>query len=82
MVYDQCLQEVQDKLKSTDNWERAQQEQSLYKLIQKIERVCMGFDNHKQEVLTWFKRSRCYSCTCKEKRTPWKNLGATSKVFG
>jgi hypothetical protein len=27
-----------------------QKEQSLNKLIQKIEQVCMGFDNHKQEV--------------------------------
>ncbi len=49
-VYDQCLQEVQDKLESTDDWERMQKEQSLHELIQKIERVCMGFDDHKQEV--------------------------------
>jgi hypothetical protein len=42
-VYDQCLQEVQDKLESRDDWERMQKEQSLHKLIQKIERVCMGF---------------------------------------
>jgi hypothetical protein len=49
-VNDQCLQEVQDKLESTDDWERMQMEQSLHELIQKIERVCMGFDNHKQEV--------------------------------
>ncbi len=49
-MYDQCLQEVQDKLKLTDNWERTQKEQSLHELIQKIERVCMGFDDHKQEV--------------------------------
>ncbi len=48
MVYDQCLQEVRDKLKSADDWERMQKEQSLHKLIQKIERVCVGFDNHKQ----------------------------------
>jgi hypothetical protein len=48
MVYDQCLQEVQDKLESIDNWESMQKEQSLHKLIQKIERVCMGFDDHKQ----------------------------------
>ncbi len=49
-VYDQCLQEVQDKLELTDNCERTQKEQSLHELIQKIERVCVGFDNHKQEV--------------------------------
>ena len=49
-VYDQCLQEVQDKLKLMDNWEKMQREQSLHKLIQKIDWVCMGFDDHKQEV--------------------------------
>ena len=49
-VYDQCLQEVQDKLESTDNWERTQRNQSLHELIQKIERICVGFDDHKQEV--------------------------------
>jgi hypothetical protein len=27
-----------------------QKEQSLHELTQKIERVCMGFDDHKQEV--------------------------------
>ncbi len=49
-MYDQCSQEVRDKLKSMDNWERTQKEQSLHELIQKIEWVCMGFDDHKQEV--------------------------------
>ena len=36
-VYDQCSQEVPDKLESTDGWERAQKEQSPQELIQKIE---------------------------------------------
>ncbi len=49
-MYDQCSQEVQDKLKLMDDWERTQKEQSLHELIQKIELVCMGFDDHKQEV--------------------------------
>ncbi len=49
-MYDQCSQEVQDKLESSDNWERMQKEQSLHELIQKIEWVCVGFDNNKQEV--------------------------------
>ncbi len=50
MVYDQCLQEVQDKLESTGDWERTQKEQSLHELIQKKEQPCVGFDDHKQEV--------------------------------
>ncbi len=41
---------MQDKLKLMDNWEKMQREQSLHKLIQKIDWVCMGFDDHKQEV--------------------------------
>ncbi len=49
-VYDQCSQEVHNKLKATDNWERTQKNQSLHELIQKIERICVGFNNHKQEV--------------------------------
>ncbi len=49
-VYDQCSQEVRDKLKAMDNWERTQRNQSLHELIQKIERICVGFKDHKQEV--------------------------------
>ena len=50
-VYDQCShQEVSDKLKDTYNGERTQKKQSIHELIQKIEQICMGFDNHKQKV--------------------------------
>ena len=49
-VYDQCSQEVRDKLKATDDWDKMQRDQSLHKLIQKIECICVGFNNHKQEV--------------------------------
>ena len=49
-VYDQCSQEVKDKLEATDNWESIQRDQSLHDLVNKIERICVGFDNHKQEV--------------------------------
>jgi hypothetical protein len=50
MVYDQCLQEVKDKLEATDNWVRIQREQLLDELIMKIVRICVGFNDHKQEV--------------------------------
>ena len=46
-VYDQCSQEVRDKLESSDGWETVQTDQSLHELILKIERICVGFDNHK-----------------------------------
>ncbi len=49
-VYNQCSQEVKDKLEAANDWERIQQEQSLHKLIQKVEQICVGFDDHKQEV--------------------------------
>jgi hypothetical protein len=49
-VYDQCSQEVSDKLEATDDWDKTQRDQSLHKLIQKIEHICVGFNNHKQEV--------------------------------
>ncbi len=49
-VYDQCLQEVKDKLDATEDWETTQKNQSLHELFQKIKRICMGFNDHKQEV--------------------------------
>ena len=49
-VYDQCSQEVRDKLESSDGWETVLTDQSLHELILKIERICVGFDDHKQEV--------------------------------
>ena len=49
-LYDQCYQEARDKLESSDGWETVQTDQSLHQLILKIERICVGFDNHKQDV--------------------------------
>ncbi len=50
MINDQCSQEVRDKLEATSNWETTQRNQLLHKLICKIERICVGFNDHKQEV--------------------------------
>ncbi len=41
---------MHDKLESTVDWDKTQKEQSLDNLIQKIKRICVGFDDHKQEV--------------------------------
>jgi hypothetical protein len=49
-VYSQCAEEMQDKLKSSNDWERIQKAQSLHELIVKIEKIFFGFDGHKQEV--------------------------------
>jgi hypothetical protein len=40
---------VKEKLKNTENWEAIQREQCLHSLIQKIEHICVGLDNHKQD---------------------------------
>ncbi len=50
MVYNQCLQEVKDKLEATEDWERIQREQLLDEPIIKIKRICIGFNDHKQEI--------------------------------
>ena len=49
-VWDQCSLEVCNKLDASNDWERTQREQSLHELISKIERICVGFDDHKQEI--------------------------------
>ena len=49
-VYDQCSQEVREKLESSDGWETVQNDQSLHQMILKIKRIYVGFDDHKQEV--------------------------------
>ena len=74
-VYNQCLQEVGDKLKSTDNWEKTQKEQSLHKLIQKIEQVFVGFDNHKQEIFNVVQALKMLFLYTQRKRSPWRIWG-------
>ncbi len=49
-IYNQCSDAGKDKLETTDVWEKTQQEQLLHNLIDKIKRIYVGFDDHKQEV--------------------------------
>ena len=49
-MYNQYYQDVREKLESLDGWETIQTDQSLHQLILKLERICVGFDNHKQDV--------------------------------
>ena len=37
-------------MESSDGWDTVQNDQSLHQLILKIERICVGFDDHKHEV--------------------------------
>ena len=49
-VYSQCPKEVWDKLKASDDRDRVQKDQSLHKLIAKVEKICVVFNDHKQKV--------------------------------
>ena len=41
---------VRDKLKASKYWETVKQDQSLHSLISQVERICVGFNGHKQDV--------------------------------
>ena len=88
-VYDQCSQEVRDKLESTDDWDKTQKEQSLKELIRKIKRMCVGFDDHKQEVFNLVQAVKTlYLYTQGEKESieeygrNFKSLWDTVEAFG
>jgi hypothetical protein len=49
--WDQCLQQVCNKLEASNDWESVQFKQLLHKLITKIGRICVGFDDCKQEII-------------------------------
>ncbi len=52
-VYEQCSREAKKKLKNIENWEAIQREQCLHSLIQKIEGICVGFEDHKQDMFNF-----------------------------
>jgi hypothetical protein len=69
-IYDQCSQEVKDKLKATEDWEATQKNQSLHELIQKIKRICVGFDDHKQKIFNLVQALKTlFLCTQSNKET-------------
>ncbi len=88
-VYDQCLQEVRNKLESVDNWDRIQQEQSLHEPITKIKKICLGFNDHKQEVFnlvqslkTLFLYMQSKKDMVKEYGQNFRSLWDTVEAFG
>jgi hypothetical protein len=87
-IYNQCSQEVKDKLEATNDWEMTQSGQSLHELISKIDLICMGFDNHKQEVFnlvqalkTLFLYSQSNKETVKEYGCNFSSLWDTMEAF-
>ena len=88
-VYDQCSLEVRDKLEASDEWNKVQREQSLHDLISKIERVCVRFDNYKQEVFnlvqalkTLFLYTQTEKESVDEYARNFKSLWDTVEAFG
>jgi hypothetical protein len=88
-VWDQCSQKVQDKLAASNDWERTQREQLLFDLIVKIERICVRFDDHKQEIFNLAQALRAlflYTHTEKESvdkfARNFKSLWDTVEAFG
>jgi len=89
MVYDQCSQEVRDKLKATKDWDMVQSEQSLHELVRRIENICVGFDEHKQSVFnlvqslkTLFLYSQSENETVEEYTRNFRSLWDTVEAFG
>ncbi len=87
-VWDQCSQQVHNKLETSKDWEHMQRKQPLHELITKIERICMGFDNHKQEIFNLVQALKTlFLCTQTDKETveeysqSFKSLWDTIKAF-
>jgi hypothetical protein len=89
MVYDQCWLKVRDKLEASNGWDKTQREQSLHNLTTKIERICIGFDDHKQEAFNLVQALKMlflYTQADKESVNEYacnfKSLWDTVKAFG
>ncbi len=88
-VYGQCSNDVKEKLEASRDWERIQSKQSLHKLIQKIKRIFVGFDGHKQEVFNLVQALKMLSLytqnekhRVKEYGRSFRSLWDTMEVFG
>ena len=88
-VYEQCSQQVKDKLEGTADWERTQNDQLLHDLINKIERICVGFDDHKQGVFnlvqslkTLFLYTQTEKDTVETYGRNFRSLWETVEAFG
>ena len=48
ILYDQCSEEVKNKLQAEQGWDDVERDQSTHLLITRIRRICTGFEEHKQ----------------------------------
>ena len=88
-MYDQCSQEVRDKLKATREWETVQATQSLDELIRRIEKICVSFDDHKQSVFnlvqslkTLFLHTQSEKESVEDYARNFRSLWDTVEAFG
>jgi hypothetical protein len=77
-VYNQCSQEVKDKLEGTGDWESTKRDQLLHDLINKIERICVGFDDHKQEVFNLVQALKTLFLYLQSNKRLWSSTAKTS----
>jgi hypothetical protein len=80
---------VRDKLKATREWETVQATQSLDELIRRIEKICVGFDDHKQSVFnlvqslkTLFLHTQSEKESVEEYARNFRSLWDTVEAFG
>ena len=89
IVYDQCSPGVRDKLEASENWSSIETEQSLQGLINAIERVCVGFDDHKQTMYNIVQSTKKLYLHMQDEKTTvpdysrdFKSLWETCESFG
>jgi hypothetical protein len=73
----------------TDDWDKMQHNQLLHKLINTIERICVGFDDNKQEVFNLvqalkmlFLYTQVEKVSVEEYGRNFKSLWDTVEAFG
>jgi hypothetical protein len=81
-IWYQCSQEVQDKLEASNDWDWIQRVQSLHNLIMKIKRICVRFDDHKQEIFNLVQALKTLFLHTQEERERWRSTQGISKVYG
>ena len=74
---DQCSQEVKDKLEGTDAWKSTQRDQSLHELV----RICIGFNDHKQEVFNLVQALKMLFLYSQGKKETVKQCGQNFGMF-
>ena len=81
-VYEQCSREVKEKLENTKNWEAIQREQCLHSLIQKIKCICVGFNDHKQDVFNLVQALKALFLYTQLEKESVKEYGKISRAYG